>query len=614
MSQLRMVDADSQGTVDQEKIKLSKHLERIQSTPGTVLVSELVSKDGRFTILQGIAGIGKTTTVQYLVTEWANGKMYNIDTGPCFEFLFFLKCRNLNKYAKKSTSIEEILRRELNIQAKDLQHKVAGEKVLFLLDGLEELINVELIFLDNPGSDLHAILHDIIAKDSGIFPGHYTLVTTRPNILPSLENNEMLTGRQTMIEIIGFDAEAVESYVKNFAGEDSETAINILNIINASDSMQNLAHVPQLLQSVCSILSIDPTNSNMHTRTEIYAWVFVSFLKHHFPDFRKKPYQILKDKVVTKFLQIISKIAYDLLLKNDICFTEDEIGFETISDDPVRKLLESFLIKVETSFGDVYQFRHLTIHEFLAAVHCYVNGIDTYYLLRMRMEEVLVFIAGFCRAQECTEQKNIVKLFINCAKQLDPSTGDRQTIESQTVDSMGEFIFSRSRAQTTIQGLSLDIYFELVHPSDNAPSTINFQEETDFHFDQMSAITCVHFMHCMESIVKTQGPCSISGVNLVVKRSQFTGCSSAQLGELLRHFGTVSFESCSLKGDFVSSLSNALIANKNIRCLTSCKLDTCKLNGELWQLMSCVPFINCMDLSNVKIDDVTIPKLFTGAV
>ena len=609
MSQLRMVDADSQGTDDQETIKLSKQLERIQSTPGTVLVSELIPKGNKFTILQGIAGIGKTTTVQYLVIEWANGNMYSVQNEPCFDFVFFLRCRNLNKYAKKATSIEEIMTRELNISAKDLQHKIAGEKVLFILDGLEELINVELIFLDDPGSDLHAVLHDIIAKDSGIFPGHYTLVTTRPNILPSLENNEMLTGQQTMIEIIGFDSESVESFVKNFAGDDSETVANILNTINASESMQNLAHVPQLLQSVCSILSINPTNTNLHTRTEIYTWVFVSFLKHHFPDFRKKPYQILKDKVVSKFLQIISKIAYDLLLKNDICFTEEELGFEAISDDLVRKLLESFLIKVETSFGDVYQFRHLTIHEFLAAVHCFANGIDIYFLLRMRMEEVLAFIAGFCRAQECTEKKNIVKLFISCTKQLEPCTGNRQT-----VDSIGEFIFSGSRAQTTIQGLSLDIYFELVHPCDTAPSTINFQEEIDFNFDQMSAVTCVRFVHCIESIVKTQGPCAVCGLNLVFKRSQFTGCSAAKLGALLRHFKTVIFESCSLKGDFVSSLSNAFSANENISCLTSCKLDTCKLNGELWQLMSCVPFIKCMELSNVAVGNVTIPKLLTKAV
>ncbi|XP_065062286.1 NACHT, LRR and PYD domains-containing protein 12-like [Rhopilema esculentum] len=566
MVELRIVDDAFRG--NNHFNELSKFIDRVQGAQGTIHLEGLNEVNSHITIVQGIAGIGKTSLVEHFVLKWANGNMESSDNSPQFDLVFYIKCRTLNRYLEISTAVDKIFMDQFGISSEEflyLRSSAVASKTLIVLDGLDELVNIEKVFDHSPMNSLHVAINDMMSKDSRIFNGrHYILVTTRPHKTPLLRNNEDLTGQLRFIEVLGFDAGTIQEYVTKFVENDATLSKRITCAISQSKQMMLMARVPQLLCSVCCVLAREPSATEMDSKTEIFVWVLISFVRHHSMKCNIPPFRILQDDTVKRFLSIISEIAYNLLCSGSIEFQSYPIDIEKC-DKGLKGLLESFLVQIETSFGCSFQFRHLSIHEFLAAAYCFTHGVSIKALLNRHLYEVVSFISGFARAyqyrQETQLTNNIVALFCNCMVD-----GREDLSRLPTVNQIAKVVLSNCLHKLSEREF-LSIFHELVLSQDPVPQALDFSTETCFTLIHMTEWDALLFEQCIGTFLRSRGTQSISGIRLTLFKSELSSNNerSLSLPNLVPLFNEVMFYDCKIDDDFVKEMKFAGNENTNLK-------------------------------------------------
>ena len=122
------------------------------------------------TIVEGSPGIGKTTFCLKLAYDWAHGNIPSECSFPKFEFVFLLKCRDIDGDIIESIS-EQLLPRDMEKSVEKLLHLMKDIRnqerlMLIILDGLDEL----------PEKSRH---HVDELLERRILPFCYVLATTR---------------------------------------------------------------------------------------------------------------------------------------------------------------------------------------------------------------------------------------------------------------------------------------------------------------------------------------------------------------------------------------------------------------------------------------------------
>ena len=367
--------------------ELQKHLEMLQnkSKDHCIGIGEIIREEGLCCFIRGIAGVGKTSLVKYINLKWARGEMYN----DLFDFVFLIKCRELGQVGK--ATLEEYFEREFGINPESIRNQ--GNRVLIIIDGIDEVADLEYSLKNNTS------LRRLLKKDCAFLPGHSTIITGRPHVESSLKKHQhCVTGEIRVIEITGLTREAVTSYIEVFANGNMEIQSRIKRVIGSSPNIAILSRIPQYLNSLCCILAIEKEGIEIGKMTPLYVWIFVSFIRQHMLYFDKEPFEIFEEEKISKFIRTISEIAFALLLDNKIIFAKGDFKvFDDIieNDNEAKKMLEVFVIRKKTMFGSSYHFKHLSLHEFFAAVYCYQTNICVLELMRRKLFTVVQFVCGF---------------------------------------------------------------------------------------------------------------------------------------------------------------------------------------------------------------------------
>ncbi|XP_028456433.1 NLR family CARD domain-containing protein 3-like [Perca flavescens] len=328
----------------------------------------------RTVMTTGVAGIGKTVLTQKFALDWAEDKA-NQD----IQFTFPFKFRELNGLKDKKYSLVELVDRFFS------ETKKAGicrfEEVVFILDGLDEcrlpldFLNTEILTDVTESTSVDVLLTNLIRGK--LLPSARLWITTRPaaaNQIPP-ECLDMVT------EVRGFTDPQKEDYFrKRFRDEDQ--ANRIISYIKTSQSLHNMCHIPVFCWITAAVLEdvLKTTEGEELPKTLTKMYI-------HFLVVQSKVKNIKYDggaemdphwnKKSRKMMESLGKLAFEQLQKGNLIFYESDLtdcGIDIRAASVCSGVFTQIFIEERGQYQDkVFCFIHLSVQEFLAALHVHLT-------------------------------------------------------------------------------------------------------------------------------------------------------------------------------------------------------------------------------------------------
>ena len=320
---------------------------KVKRTPilhGDLFKAEEGKKPVRKLIVEGNAGIGKTTLCTMLTEE-------SVSTATTLPQLF--KLLHSSKRIRTSV-IEELEERE-------------GEGVLIIADGWDEL--------DQESCSKSSFLHKFLFGN--MFRFLSVLLTSRPSASVLFHNVPTV---DRLVEVVGFNKENVQLFIESEFAKCPEKAFSLIEQLENNPVIQSVCSVPLNCAIICylwhTFKSELPT-----TLTELYAHIVLNVILRNIK--KTNPFTSLIglesfDDIPAanqEMLWLTCAFAYNCLSEDQLVFTESKVA-STLPQvlDSSDKFLCLGLLQCARSLlpvgqGLSFHFVHLTIQEFLAALH-----------------------------------------------------------------------------------------------------------------------------------------------------------------------------------------------------------------------------------------------------
>ncbi|KAI4798797.1 hypothetical protein KUCAC02_020483 [Chaenocephalus aceratus] len=334
----------------------------------------------RAVLTKGVAGIGKTVFTQKFTLDWAEGKA-NQDIQFIFPFTF----RELNVVRENKYSLVELVHHFFSETRDAGICRFDQFPVVFIFDGLDEcrlpldFLNTEILTDVTESTSVDVLLTNLIRGK--LLPSARLWVTTRPaaaNQIPP-ECVDMVT------EVRGFtDPQKEEYFRKRF--RDQEQASTIISHIKTSRSLHIMCHIPLFCWISASVLEeVLKTREGGElpkTLTEMYI---------HFLVVQSKVKNIKYDGGAEtdphwspesrKMMESLGKLAFEQLQKGNLIFYESDLT-ECGIDIRAASVYSGVFTQVFREERGLYQdqvfcFVHLSVQEFLAALHVHLTFITS---------------------------------------------------------------------------------------------------------------------------------------------------------------------------------------------------------------------------------------------
>uniref|UniRef100_A0A8C9VA28 NACHT domain-containing protein n=1 Tax=Scleropages formosus TaxID=113540 RepID=A0A8C9VA28_SCLFO len=386
-TELYITEGGTGGISEEHEVR---HIERALKKPATpetkIKCSEIFTPlPGKVTHIRtvmtlGIAGIGKTVTVQKFILDWAEGKE-NQD----LHFIFPLPFRDLNLIKDNEFSLTQLLHYFLP-QVKEFGlTQLFNSKVLFVFDSLDEcrfpldFKNNEICSDVTKTTSLDVLLTNLMKGN--LFPSALIWITSRPAATSQIPPECV----DRVTEIRGFsDPQKEEYFNKRFNDEDLSE--RIITHVKSSRSLYIMCHIPVfcwISATVLERLFVEEHSGEIpKTLTEMYTHflIFQTNLKNE-KYLKKQETEPLKSlKLDIEFVLKLGKLAFNNLDNGNLIFYEEdlrEFGID-VNEASVYSgvCTEVFRQEIGLYEGKVYCFVHLSVQEYLAALHQFMANSD----------------------------------------------------------------------------------------------------------------------------------------------------------------------------------------------------------------------------------------------
>ncbi|XP_071320618.1 protein NLRC3-like [Trachinotus anak] len=334
----------------------------------------------RVVLTNGVAGVGKTFSVQKFSLDWAEG-LENQDVS----LLVLLSFRELNLIREQQYSLLRLLHVFHPTLQKVTAEQLAVCKVVFILDGLDEsrlsldFTNREVVSDVTQTSSVNLLLTNLI--QGNLLPSALLWITSRP----TAANQIPPTCVDRVTEVRGFTDTQKEEYFRR-RSSDEELSSRTISHIKKSRSLHIMCQVPVFCWITATVLEHMLTTEQRGELPQTLTDLFSHFLLVQTK--RKKlkydeghetsPQQLMEaDREV---LLKLGRLAFEHLEKGNIMFYQEDLeqcGLDVTEASVYSGLCTEIFKRESVIFQKtVYCFVHLSIQEFLAAVymfHCYTN-------------------------------------------------------------------------------------------------------------------------------------------------------------------------------------------------------------------------------------------------
>ncbi|XP_051249329.1 protein NLRC3-like isoform X2 [Dicentrarchus labrax] len=334
----------------------------------------------RTVMTKGVAGIGKTVLTQKFTLDWAEDKA-NQDIQFTFPFTF----RELNVLKEKKFSLVELVHHFFSETKEAGICRFEEFQVVFIFDGLDEyrlsldFHNTEILTDVTESTSVDVLLTNLIRGK--LLPSARLWITTRPaaaNQIPP-ECVDMVT------EVRGFtDPQKEEYFRKRFT--DEEQANRIISHIKTSRSLHIMCHIPVFCWITATVLEdVLKTREGGElpkTLTEMFIHFLVVQCKLKNVKYdggaETDPHWSPENR---KMIESLGELAFKELQKGNLIFYESDLT-ECGIDVRAASVYSGVFTQIFKEESGLYQdkvfcFVHLSVQEFLAALHVHLTFISS---------------------------------------------------------------------------------------------------------------------------------------------------------------------------------------------------------------------------------------------
>ncbi|KAL4009652.1 hypothetical protein ACER0C_003504 [Sarotherodon galilaeus] len=372
---------------DEHEVRQIETASRKPDRPETTIRQEDIFKASpgrdepiRTVLTKGVAGIGKTVLTQKYSLDWAEDKA-NQDIQFIFPFTF----RELNVLKEEKFSLVGLVHHFFTDTKEAGICSFEDFQVVFIFDGLDEcrlpLDFHKTTILTDPrkSTSVDVLLINLIRGK--LLPSARLWITTRPAAANQIPPD--CVGMVT--EVRGFtDPQKEEYFRKRF--RDEEQASRIISHIKTSRSLHIMCHIPVFCWITATVLEdvLETREGGQlpKTLTEMYIHFLVVQAKvkkvkydggaetdpHWSPESRK-------------MIELLGKLAFDQLQKGNLIFYESDLtecGIDIRAASVYSGVFTQIFKEERGLYQDkVFCFIHLSVQEFLAALHVHLTFINS---------------------------------------------------------------------------------------------------------------------------------------------------------------------------------------------------------------------------------------------
>ncbi|XP_048050986.1 NLR family CARD domain-containing protein 3-like isoform X2 [Megalobrama amblycephala] len=387
-TQLYIIEGEREGVNEEHEVLQMEKTARTQHSQDTPIYCNDIfkaspepgceEKDQIKTVLtKGIAGIGKTVSVQKFILDWAEGKA-NQD----IDFMFVLPFRELNLIRDQQYSLHRLLL-DFHPELQDLDSKIYEEcKVVFIFDGLDEsrirlFSDAQKVSDVTETSSVGVLMSNLMTGE--LLPSALIWITSRPaaaNQIPSEYINRLT-------EIQGFSEPQKEEYFRKRISDEHQ-ASRIISHIRRAKSLHIMCHIPVfcwISSTVLQKLLKEDLNAEIpQTLTEMYIHFLLIQINMRNQKYEERdPEKLLQSnrEVIVK----LAEVAFKQLMKGNVMFYEEDLresGID-VTGASVYSGICTEIFKEESVIHQkkVYSFIHLSVQEFLAALYVFYFHVST---------------------------------------------------------------------------------------------------------------------------------------------------------------------------------------------------------------------------------------------
>ncbi|XP_035853872.1 protein NLRC3-like isoform X1 [Sander lucioperca] len=451
----------------------------------------------RVVMMIGVAGVGKTFSVQKFCLDWAEG-LENQDV----DLVIPLSFRELNLIKDEQYSLLELLRVFHPTLQEVTAEQLAGSKVLFIFDGLDESrlsldFNKRKVVSDvTQKSSVNVLLTNLI--QGKLLPLALVWITSRP----AAANQIPPACVDRVTEVRGFTDDQKEEYFRKRVS-DKKRSRRIISHIKTSRSLHIMCLIPVFCWITATVLdhmlTTDKRGELPKTLTDMYSHFLLVQTKRkklkYAEGHETSPQELTEaDREV---LLKLGRLAFEQLEKGNIMFYQEDLercGLDVTEASLYSGVCSEIFKRESVIFKKtVYCFVHLSVQEFLAAVylfHCYTN----------RNTQVLEDFLGKDFKHRDSNPKSFLKKISKSFRKKDSLDVFLKTAMEKSLESKNGHLDLFVRF---LHGLSLKsnqrLLGGLLGQTDNSPEIIQraINNLKEMNSDGISPDRSINIFHCL---------------------------------------------------------------------------------------------------------------------